>query len=76
MRQKMEGVNLVKIHYKQICKCHNASSFVQLSYANFKKDKIRKIIGRKMKQASNDDINIHSWIMPWENHQVPFNYIF
>jgi hypothetical protein len=23
MREKMEGVNLIKMYYKNICKCHN-----------------------------------------------------
>jgi hypothetical protein len=31
----MEGVNLIKIYYKHICKCHNVSSPpAQLLYAN------------------------------------------
>jgi hypothetical protein len=30
----MEGVNLIKIHCKHICKCQNQSPHVQLIYAN------------------------------------------
>jgi hypothetical protein len=40
----MEGVNLINIYYKHMCKCHNETS-VQLIYnnKNHKKEKVTNI---------------------------------